>query len=67
MNKIKQNLFFAFFYNVAAIPVAAGVLYPFLGIVVISPMVAAIAMVLSDITVVGNSLLLKRFDFKYHR
>ncbi|PIU14432.1 MAG: heavy metal translocating P-type ATPase [Hadesarchaea archaeon CG08_land_8_20_14_0_20_51_8] len=62
MNKIKQNLFFAFFYNVAAIPVAAGVLYPFLGIVVISPMVAAIAMVLSDITVVGNSLLLKRLN-----
>jgi Cu+-exporting ATPase len=62
MNKIKQNLFFAFFYNVVAIPVAAGVLYPFLGIVVISPMVAAIAMVLSDITVVGNSLLLKRLN-----
>jgi len=59
MGKIKQNLFFAFFYNMAAIPVAAGVLYPFLGIIVISPMIAAIAMVLSDITVVGNSLLLK--------
>jgi len=62
MNKIKQNLFFAFIYNMAAIPVAAGVLYPFLGIVVISPMVAAIAMVLSDITVVGNSILLKRLN-----
>jgi Cu+-exporting ATPase len=67
MNKIKQNLFFAFFYNVVAIPVAAGVLYPFLGIVIVSPMIAAIAMVLSDVTVVGNSLLLKRFDFKNHR
>jgi len=67
MNKIKQNLFFAFFYNVAAIPVAAGVLYPFLGIIVISPMVAAIAMVLSDVTVVGNSLLLKRFNLSKHR
>jgi Cu+-exporting ATPase len=67
MNKIKQNLFFAFLYNMVAIPVAAGVLYPFLSIVVISPMVAAIAMVLSDVTVVGNSLLLKRFDFKNHR
>jgi Cu+-exporting ATPase len=64
MNKIKQNLFFAFIYNVAAIPVAAGVLYPFLGVVVISPMVAAIAMVLSDITVVGNSLLLKKVSCK---
>jgi Cu+-exporting ATPase len=66
MNKIKQNLFFAFFYNAVAIPVAAGVLYPFLGIVIISPMVAAIAMVLSDVTVVGNSLLLKRFDLSKH-
>ena len=66
MNKIKQNLFFAFFYNVVAIPVAAGVLYPFLGIVIVSPMIAAIAMVLSDVTVVGNSLLLKRFDFSKH-
>jgi Cu+-exporting ATPase len=66
MGKIKQNLFLAFFYNVVAIPVAAGVLYPFLGIVVISPMIAAIAMVLSDVTVVGNSLLLKRFDLSKH-
>jgi cation transport ATPase len=38
-----------------------------LGIVIVSPMIAAIAMVLSDVTVVGNSLLLKRFDFKNHR
>jgi len=66
MNKIKQNLFFAFLYNVVAIPVAAGVLYPFLGIVIVSPMIAAIAMVLSDVTVVGNSLLLKRFDLSKH-
>ena len=66
MNKIKQNLFFAFIYNVAAIPVAAGVLYPFLGIIVVSPMVAAVAMVLSDVTVVGNSLLLKKFELNKH-
>jgi Cu+-exporting ATPase len=66
MDKIKQNLFFAFFYNMVAIPVAAGVLYPFLGIVIVSPMIAAIAMVLSDVTVVGNSLLLKRFDLSKH-
>ncbi len=66
MNKIKQNLFFAFLYNVVAIPVAAGVLYPFLGIVIVSPMIAAIAMVLSDVTVVGNSLLLKRFNLNHY-
>jgi len=65
MGKIKQNLFFAFFYNILAIPIAAGVLYPFFHVVVISPMIAAIAMVLSDVTVVGNSLLLKGFELKH--
>ncbi|MEM2998525.1 MAG: hypothetical protein QW542_06230, partial [Thermoproteota archaeon] len=62
MSKIKQNLFFAFAYNVFAIPMAAGILYPLLHILVLSPMLAAIAMILSDICVIGNSLLLKRFD-----
>lgn len=62
MGKIKQNLFLAFAYNGVAIPVAAGVLYPFIHALVLSPMLAAIAMVLSDISVVGNSLLLKRFE-----
>ncbi len=62
MSKIKQNLFFAFFYNILAIPIAAGILYPFLGVIIISPVIAAVAVVLSDITVVGNSLLLKRFE-----
>lgn len=67
MGKIKQNLFLAFIYNVAAIPVAAGVLYPVTHSLVLSPMLAAIAMVLSDICVVGNSLLLRRFEMdKYH-
>lgn len=61
MTKIKQNLFFAFIYNVLAIPVAAGILYPFIGRLVMSPMLAAVAMVLSDITVVSNSLLMKRY------
>lgn len=65
MSKIKQNLFFAFFYNILAIPIAAGILYPFVHVVIISPVIAAIAMVLSDITVVGNSLLLKRFELKH--
>jgi|SRR5271157_113984 len=59
-NKIRQNLFWAFFYNVIMIPLAAGVLYPSLG-VLIPPEAAAISMILSDITVVGNSLLLRRW------
>lgn len=64
MKKIKQNLFFAFIYNVIAIPVAAGILYPFTGIIVLSPMLAAIAMVLSDITVVSNALIMKTYKHK---
>jgi Cu+-exporting ATPase len=59
MRIIKQNLFFAFFYNSAFIPVAAGVLYPFFGIL-LSPIFAAIAMALSSISVVLNSLRLKK-------
>jgi Cu+-exporting ATPase len=67
MGKIKQNLFFAFFYNILAIPAAAGALYSFLH-VMISPTISAIAMVMSDICVVGNSLLLRRFDLaEIHR
>jgi Cu+-exporting ATPase len=67
MGKIKQNLIFAFLYNGVAIPIAAGVLYPVFHIIILSPMLAAIAMVLSDITVVGNALLLRRFDMdKFH-
>jgi Cu+-exporting ATPase len=62
MSKIKQNLFLAFIYNGLAIPVAAGVLYPVIHDLVLSPMLAAVAMVLSDICVVGNSLLLRRFE-----
>lgn len=66
--KIKQNLVLAFLYNVIAIPIAAGVLYPVFHFLVLSPMLAAMAMVLSDISVVGNSLLLRRFDMdQYHK
>jgi len=60
MQKIKQNLFWAFFYNMLTIPLAAGILYPSLGILV-RPEIAAATMILSDITVVGNSMLLKRW------
>jgi len=56
---IRQNLFWAFFYNAAAIPVAAGALYPWLG-VLLSPMLAAAAMSLSSVTVIGNALRLRR-------
>ena len=58
MKNIRQNLFFAFFYNVAGIPVAAGALYPALGIL-LSPEVAAAAMALSSVSVIGNSLRLR--------
>jgi P-type Cu+ transporter len=58
--KIRQNLFWAFFYNILGIPIAAGLLYPFYG-VLLKPVFAAVAMSLSSVSVVGNSLLLKRF------
>lgn len=60
MRKIKQNLFWAFAYNTALIPVAAGLLYPLLG-VLIDPILASAAMASSSVTVVTNALLLKRF------
>ncbi len=59
MANIKQNLFFAFIYNSLGVPVAAGVLYPFFGIL-LSPIIAAAAMSLSSVSVVGNALRLRR-------
>ena len=58
MSNIRQNLFFAFIYNALGVPVAAGVLYPFFGIL-LSPIIAAAAMALSSVSVVGNALRLR--------
>ena len=58
MRNIRQNLFFAFVYNALGIPVAAGILYPFLGLL-LSPMIAAAAMSLSSVSVIGNALRLR--------
>ncbi len=63
MKTIRQNLFWAFFYNVMAVPIAAGVLFPIWGIA-LKPVYAAAAMSLSSVSVVGNSLLLNRFNPK---
>ncbi|MCH7577472.1 MAG: HAD-IC family P-type ATPase [Chloroflexi bacterium] len=60
MRNIRQNLFFAFAYNTAGIPVAAGVLYPLIG-ALLNPAIAAVAMAASSLSVLGNSLRLTRF------
>ncbi len=65
MKVIKQNLFWAFFYNSLGIPIAAGVLYPFLGIL-LNPMFAAAAMAMSSVSVVGNALRLRRVWAKHN-
>ncbi len=59
LRNIRQNLFFAFIYNAAGVPIAAGVLYPFFGLL-LSPMLAAAAMTFSSVSVVGNALRLRR-------
>src|SRR5690606_6020475 len=59
MANIRQNLFFAFIYNAAGVPIAAGLLYPFFGIL-LSPMIAAAAMALSPVSVVGTALRINR-------
>lgn len=60
MRNIKQNLFGSFIYNTLGVPIAAGVLYPFFGIL-LSPIIASVAMALSSVTVVGNALRLRGF------
>src|SRR5207244_4804209 len=59
MANIKQNLFFAFIYNVAVVPIAAGVLYPFFGLL-LSPIIAAAAMSFSSVSVITNALRLRK-------
>lgn len=61
MRNIRQNLFFAFFYNVAGVPIAAGVLYPFFGLL-LSPMLASAAMTFSSVSVIGNALRLRKAE-----
>jgi Cu+-exporting ATPase len=59
MRNIRQNLFFAFIYNAAGVPIAGGILYPAFGLL-LSPVFAAAAMALSSVSVVGNALRLRR-------
>jgi Cu+-exporting ATPase len=59
MGNIRQNLFFAFVYNTLGVPVAAGILYPVLG-VLLSPMIASAAMTFSSVSVIANALRLRR-------
>jgi Cu+-exporting ATPase len=59
MRNIRQNLFFAFVYNMLGVPVAAGLLYPFFGIL-LSPIIAAAAMSFSSVSVISNALRLSR-------
>jgi Cu+-exporting ATPase len=58
MRNIRQNLFFAFIYNALGVPVAAGILYPFFGLL-LNPMIAAAAMSFSSVSVIGNALRLR--------
>jgi Cu+-exporting ATPase len=61
MRNIRQNLFFAFFYNILGVPLAGGVLYPVFGLL-LSPMIAAAAMTFSSVSVIGNALRLRRLE-----
>lgn len=63
LHKIKQNLFWAFSYNSVGIPIAAGILYPFTGLL-LNPVIAAVAMAFSSVSVVSNALLMRRYKQK---
>ncbi len=64
MRNIRQNLFFAFVYNAAGVPIAAGVLYPVSGLL-LSPAIAAAAMALSSVSVVANALRLRKVEIEH--
>jgi P-type Cu+ transporter len=66
MRNIRQNLFFAFVYNAAGVPIAAGALYPFTG-VLLSPVIAALAMSLSSVSVIANALRLRSVELDLPR
>jgi Cu+-exporting ATPase len=61
MRNIRQNLFFAFVYNVLGVPIAAGALYPFFSLL-LSPMIASAAMTFSSVSVISNALRLNRLE-----
>jgi P-type Cu+ transporter len=61
MRNIRQNLFFAFLYNSAGVPIAAGILYPFFGLL-LSPMIASAAMTFSSVSVITNALRLRKLE-----
>ena len=61
MGNIRQNLFFAFVYNTLGVPLAAGILYPFFGLL-LSPMIASAAMTFSSVSVIANALRLRRLE-----
>jgi Cu+-exporting ATPase len=61
MANIRQNLFFAFVYNMVGVPIAAGVLYPFWGLL-LNPMIASAAMTFSSVSVIANALRLRHVD-----
>lgn len=63
MNNIRQNLFFAFIYNTLGVPIAAGILYPFFGLL-LSPIIAGAAMSFSSVSVIGNSLRLRKLNLE---
>lgn len=63
MRNIRQNLFFAFIYNIAGIPIAAGILYPFIGIL-LNPMIASMAMAFSSVSVIMNALRLRKWHIE---
>jgi Cu+-exporting ATPase len=61
MRNIRQNLFFAFIYNALGVPIAGGVLYPFIGLL-LNPMMASAAMTFSSVTVISNALRLRKVE-----